>query len=477
MSEELPEGWEARPLPELAEINPRKPPADARPSGTVVSFVPMPAVDADRGAIEGATERPFGEVRKSYTAFADEDVLLAKITPCFENGKAAVARGLKNGLGFGSSEFFVLRSFGSVLPEYLFHYVRQQSFRDHGAARMNGAVGQARVPVDYLRETVLPVPPLAEQKRIVEKVEALFEDVNKARDRLAKVPLILKRFRQSVLAAACSGRLTEDWRARVGQGEPDRMVSDGDLPQGWTEATLGELAELVTSGSRGWARYYADDGPIFIRAQDINADLLDLSSIAHVRPPVGSEGARTRVVQNDLLITITGANVTKSARVEVNLEEAYVSQHVGLVRLHDPTLSAWTHLWLTSPAHGRAFLLDAAYGAGKPGLNLTNIKDVPLAIPSPAERSVAVGAVRRLMAVADQIELRVASATENARALPNALLAKAFGGDLVPSEAHLAEVEGRAYEPASELLARMAAGSASGKRGKGCSRTKAQPRD
>ena len=79
--------------------------------------------------ISGATERPFGDVRKGYTAFAKDDVLLAKITPCFENGKAAVAGSLSNGLGFGSSEFFVFRSLGAVIPEYLFHYVRQQRFQ------------------------------------------------------------------------------------------------------------------------------------------------------------------------------------------------------------------------------------------------------------------------------------------------------------------------------------------------------------
>lgn len=212
MSIDIPDGWTSAPLRELFTLNPSKPPADAVPPETPVSFVPMPAVDASAGTIQGAAERPFAEVRKGYTAFVDNDVLLAKITPCFENGKAAIARGLTNGMGFGSSEFFVFRGRGAVLPDYLFHYLRQPALREEGAAQMNGAVGQARVPADFLRSLELPVPPAPEQHRIVIKLEALLEQVNHARVRLERIPLIVKRFRQSILAAACSGQLTRSWR-------------------------------------------------------------------------------------------------------------------------------------------------------------------------------------------------------------------------------------------------------------------------
>jgi type I restriction enzyme S subunit len=104
----------------------------------------------------------------------------------------------------------------------------------------------------------------------------------------------------------------------------------------WRQTTLGDESTLVTSGSRGWAKYYSDDGPLFIRAQNIKTDALVLDVPAHVRPPAGSEGARTQVFENDLLITITGANVTKSARVEAPLGKAYFSQRVALVRPSSP---------------------------------------------------------------------------------------------------------------------------------------------
>ena len=211
-ADELPEGWATVVLPDVVEINPSKPKAGSVSEDTPVTFVPMPAVDADRGAITNPSIRPFSEVRKGFTAFQDEDVILAKITPCMENGKAAVARGLRNGLGFGSTEFHVFRSNGAVVPDYVYHFIRQESFRRAAEPEMSGSVGQKRVPAQYLEGVVLPLPPLAEQQRIVSAVEALLAKVSAARDRLNRVPAILKRFRQSVLSAACSGRLTSDWR-------------------------------------------------------------------------------------------------------------------------------------------------------------------------------------------------------------------------------------------------------------------------
>ena len=123
-------------LREVCAINPPKPAADALPSDARVTFVPMPSVDADRGTIANPSTRPFGEVRRGFTAFRNDDVIMAKITPCMENGKAAIARNLQNGLGFGSTEFHVLRSNGAVLPEYLFHFIRQESFRKAAEAEM-----------------------------------------------------------------------------------------------------------------------------------------------------------------------------------------------------------------------------------------------------------------------------------------------------------------------------------------------------
>jgi len=210
---EIQEGWILATIADTVHLNPPKPAHNALPAQTPVTFVPMPAVDAARGVISEPEVRPFSQVRKGYTAFREGDVIVAKITPCMENGKAAIVMNLENGLGFGSTEFHVLRSNGSVLPEYLYYFIRQESFRKAAEGEMTGSVGQKRVPAEFLKQSEIPLPPLSEQERIVSKVEELLGRGNVAKEGLAKVAIILKRFRQAVLTAACSGRLTADWRS------------------------------------------------------------------------------------------------------------------------------------------------------------------------------------------------------------------------------------------------------------------------
>jgi type I restriction enzyme S subunit len=240
----------------------------------------------------------------------------------------------------------------------------------------------------------------------------------------------LRRYRASVLKAACEGRLVpteaklarkegRDYepaekllqrilRERRARWETDtlaKMIASGkppkdndwkqkykeppapdaadltELPEGWCWASLEQLTTLITSGSRGWGDSYAEIGPLFIRAQDIKTDHLKLESIARVELPSDSEGTRTRVYKDDLLVTITGANVTKAAHVTFEMEEAYVSQHVGLVRPVMPATAVYIYSWIVSPSQGRRELLRLAYGAGKPGLNLENLRTLIVALP------------------------------------------------------------------------------------------------
>jgi len=429
---ELPEGWTLVSIRDIAEINPRHP--KGLDDSMRISFAPMAALSETGPAFDHLEERPYGEVRKGFTHFGEGDVLFAKITPCMENGKGAVATCLRNGIGCGTTELHVLRPRGGIDAIYLYRFLSQYHVRRDAKETFTSSAGQARVPSQFLTDLEIPLPPLAEQKRIVVKVEELLARVNATRDRLAKVSAILKRFRQSVLAAACSGRLTEEWQRA--EGAPD-----------WEDKSLGEMAKLVTSGSRGWAKHYADSGPIFIRAQNLSSDCLDLSDVAHVQLPDRGEGTRTLVSLNDILVTITGANVTKTAIVFENIGEAYVNQHVALVRLHKSEHAPYVWLWLISPDHGRSQLLEAAYGAGKPGLNLKQVRALHVRLPHLPEQHEIVRRVEGLFALADSIEKQVAAGMARAEKLTQAILAKAFRGGLVPQDS--------TDESASVLLERI----------------------
>jgi type I restriction enzyme S subunit len=165
--------WPVVSLGDVVEINPRFGKEELS-DDSLASFVPMKCVEEESGRFTPLGDKKVGEVKKGYTPFRDGDVLFAKVTPCMENGKAAVMKGLTNGVGFGSTEFFALRPKGRIDANYLLHFILQSSFRRQAAANMTGAVGLRRVPKSYLETQRLPLPPLDEQRRIVAEIEKQF---------------------------------------------------------------------------------------------------------------------------------------------------------------------------------------------------------------------------------------------------------------------------------------------------------------
>ncbi|HZR89958.1 MAG TPA: restriction endonuclease subunit S [Bradyrhizobium sp.] len=181
--------WPLCELGDVIEINPRQPKDIA--AAQEISFVPMAAVNEIHGAIADRQVREFGAVSKGFPTFAEGDVLFAKITPCMENGKVAIASNLVNGIGAGSTEFYVLRPSRSILPEYVFHFVRRQSFREACKANFTGSAGQQRVPRSYLERVLLPLPPLEEQRRIAGLLDRAAEIRRRADAARAKARAII----------------------------------------------------------------------------------------------------------------------------------------------------------------------------------------------------------------------------------------------------------------------------------------------
>jgi type I restriction enzyme M protein len=166
---------------DICIINPPKNQLSSLPPDTKVSFVPMSDLNEHRIHFEPKEEKKLSDVISSYTYFQDNDVLLARVTPCFENGKAGIARGLVNGLGFGSSEFYVLRPTELVLPEWIYFCVMHPLFRDSAVKQMTGTGGLQRVPKSYVNEYHIPLPTLDVQKEIVAEIEDYQKIINGAR--------------------------------------------------------------------------------------------------------------------------------------------------------------------------------------------------------------------------------------------------------------------------------------------------------
>ncbi|HEX9289640.1 MAG TPA: restriction endonuclease subunit S, partial [Anaeromyxobacteraceae bacterium] len=171
-------------LKDVCDFRPAKAEARSRlRDADPVSFVPMEDLGIDHRVLKPEKTRLLSEVNGSYTYFANGDVLLAKITPCFENGKLGIAQNLVNGVGFGSSEYIVLRPRGELTNEWLYYCLSRSGFRALGAASMSGAVGHKRVSKDFIESYQIPVPPLSEQQRLTRALDELLGSISEARDR------------------------------------------------------------------------------------------------------------------------------------------------------------------------------------------------------------------------------------------------------------------------------------------------------
>ena len=199
------EGWKMRGIGEVAILNPKKAEVKELPDNLEVSFVPMAAVYENTQSIIDPETRKLGAVRKGYTYFKEGDVLFAKITPCMENGKVAIAKNLKNGIGFGSTEFHVIRATGKILPEWIFIIVGDPSFREEAERYMTGTAGQQRVPIDFLRNVKIPLPSIAEQKKIVAYLDSLSQKVRVLHQTQAETAEDLNTLTQSILHRAFTG--------------------------------------------------------------------------------------------------------------------------------------------------------------------------------------------------------------------------------------------------------------------------------
>ena len=166
----IPAKWKWHTLYDVSTINP----GSNQPIPDYVSFIPMSAVQELSGIVDVSDIRKMNDVSQGYSSFIDGDILFAKITPCMENGKIALVNNLKNGVGFGSTEFHIVRPTNQVIPKYLFYYLLQNKIRKFAESRMTGSAGQRRVSSTFLKELIIPIPPLETQQKIVailDKVE------------------------------------------------------------------------------------------------------------------------------------------------------------------------------------------------------------------------------------------------------------------------------------------------------------------
>lgn len=282
-----------------------------------------------------------------------------------------------------------------------------------------------------------PLPPLSEQQRIVERIEELFAKLDEAKERLQEVADSFAVRKAAILHKAFTGELTKQWRLENG-------VSD----ESWEEKKGEEFFEYVTSGSRGWAKYYSDKGSIFVRMGNLNHGTieLDFSDIQYVELPDQVEGQRSKLQKNDILISIT-ADVGMIGLVREDMD-AYINQHVALARPKDNLYAEFLAWYFVSDV-GLKQMQNKQRGATKIGLGLQDIRNIILKIPTLPEQHEIVRLIDDLLAR----ERKAQQATEQALAsidlMKKSILARAFRGELGTNKAS----EASALELLKQVLA------------------------
>ncbi|AVU75113.1 restriction endonuclease subunit S [Pseudomonas rhizophila] len=441
---ELPNGWTKACIGDLADLNPKQ----AFDDETVAGFVPMshaPTSFRDKLRFD---ERPWGEIKKAYTNFKDGDVIFAKVTPCFENGKAAFVEGLPNGVGAGSSEFFVLRpSCDGVSAKYLLALVKSYDFLLGGAENMTGAVGLRRVPKQFVERYLVPVPPAAEQTRIAAKLDELLAQVDTLKARIDGIPELLKRFRQSVLAAAVSGRLTEEWRAKNGAKiEVEGSAAETSEEFAWPMVRLGDVALDFSYGSSAKSQR-AGDIPV-LRMGNIQGGRLVWDDLVFSSNP--EELKKYSLQVGDVLFNRTNSPelVGKTATYKGEQPAIYAGYLIR-VRCSEHLISDFLNYCLNSP-QGKDYCWQVKTdGVSQSNINAKKLADFRFGLPSTEEQTEIVRCVDQLFSFAERLEARISDARIRIDRLTQSILAKALRGDLVPQDPN--------DEPADLLLDRIKA--------------------
>jgi type I restriction enzyme S subunit len=343
---------------------------------------------------------------------------------------------------------------------------------------------------DHLLKHHINIPPCEEQKRIVAAIDNLFVVSKSARDHLSRVPVILKRFRQAVLAAACSGRLTEDWRAEhqnIGTGHDllseiekvreEKGAKEGrhhigiaghsskndiendvlfsrDLPQSWIRCRVDQIATVCLGGtpSRKESSYW--DGEV----SWVSSGEVANCRINSTRERITQKGLATSNAKvypkGTVLIAMIGEGKTRGQAAVLETDASTNQNVAALVFGAGNVCADYVWYWaLSEYEKNRA----VGRGGAQPALNGEKIRALTLPLPPLEEQGEIVRRIEGLFRVAETVEHHVCAATVRANRLTQSILAKAFRGELVPTEAELARREGREYEPASVLLERIQA--------------------
>lgn len=410
----IPENWCWVKLGKLYKINPKVTADDT----VLASFVPMERIEAGMTGRFTFEIRPWGKARKNHTQFADGDVAFAKISPCFENQKSMVIQGLTNGIGGGTTELIILRQ-PLMNQKYTFLLVSTEDFISRGSATYSGTVGQQRISMDFVKGYYVPVPPLAEQQRIVDRIESLFAKLDEAKEKAQVVVDGFELRKSAILHKAFSGELTERWR------KEHRVEL-----KGWQETNIDSISD-VKGGKRvpkGMSLTTDDTGHPYLKAGNLKLGTVLDEGIMFVPDDVWQYIKNYTVNAGDVYITNVGACIGDCGIIPDKYDGANLTENA--VKMTNLKCNSQFLAWYLSSngVQQRIKNLIASATLGK--LSITNIKTIPISLPTSEEQREIVFILDKLFRKEQQAQSAAKAVLSQIDTMKKAILARAFCGGL-----------------------------------------------
>lgn len=406
----VPENWCWIHLGELYQINPKNLAEDF----VDAAFIPMEKIAPGFVNEYSFDVQPWCKAKKGHTQFADGDVAFAKISPCFENRKSMLLNNLPNGIGGGTTELIILRQ-SHMNQKYTFWFISQEQFIRGGIATYSGTVGQQRISMDYVRTYPIPVPPLAEQQRIVDRIESLFAKLDEAKQKAQDALDSFETRKAAILHKAFTGELTAQWRKEHDVGM-----------ESWETKKYSEICNIVRGGSprpAGSPEFYGGNIP-FMKVADITRNTGPyVNSTEYTIKEAGLK--KTRMVdRNTLLLTNSGA--TLGVPAICTFKTTFNDGIAAFLGLNPDTLLFHYYFWTSKTAALRAI----NKGAAQPNLNTDIIGNVEISLPRENEQCEIVRLLDNLLAKEQQAKESAEGVLEQIDLIKKAILARAFRGEL-----------------------------------------------
>lgn len=437
---ELPKGWVTSQIDSLCAK-----PEQLKPEALLkFNYIDISSVDRDKKLISEPAEILGCDAPSRARKIVNTGDVLVSMTRPNLNAVAKVPE--KYDGQIASTGFDVLKPF-LIEPDWLFSVVKSKPFIDSISGTTIGALYPACKASD-IRGYEMPLPPLAEQKRIVEKLDEVLAQVDTIKARLDGIPDLLKRFRQSVLASAVSGKLTEEWRGK------EKLLLDEvtDLPQSWQIKAANEVCIKVQSGSTPRNDPFNQDGTVpFLKVYNIVSQQIDFDyKPQFVTTDTHQDKLKRSIAYpGDVLMNIVGPPLGKVAILTDQYPEWNLNQAITLFRANDEQLiNKYLYFVLCEGALVRDVMPETKGSVGQVNISLTQCRDSKVPLPPLEEQKEIVRLVEQYFAFADTIETQVKKAQARVDNLTQSILAKAFRGELVAQDPN--------DEPADKLLERIA---------------------